>query len=113
MGLKFHLDENVDLATARGLRRRGIDVTTSPEARLLSRPDTDQLEFARTQGRVLVTHDDDFLRMARRRVWHCGIAYSPSNMLSVGEMVKRLELLAENMPPESMNSHIEFLRRMR
>jgi len=29
--IKFHLDENITLAIANGLRRRGIDVTTTPE----------------------------------------------------------------------------------
>ncbi len=29
--IRFHLDENVSNAIAEGLRRRGIDVTTTPE----------------------------------------------------------------------------------
>lgn len=33
--IQFHLDEHMDKAIAIGLRRRGIDVTTTPEAGLL------------------------------------------------------------------------------
>jgi hypothetical protein len=29
--IKFHLDENVTNAIASGLRKRGIDVTTTPD----------------------------------------------------------------------------------
>ncbi|WP_289500441.1 hypothetical protein [Gloeocapsopsis sp. IPPAS B-1203] len=33
--IKFHLDENVSHAVAEGLCRRGIDLTTTPEAALI------------------------------------------------------------------------------
>jgi hypothetical protein len=33
--IKFHLDENVRNAVAQGLKRRGIDVTTTPEKSLV------------------------------------------------------------------------------
>ena len=35
--IRFHLDEHCDLAIAEGLRRRAIDVTTTPEAGLIAR----------------------------------------------------------------------------
>jgi hypothetical protein len=35
----FHLDENCHRAIAEGLRRRGIDVTTTPEVGLISATD--------------------------------------------------------------------------
>jgi hypothetical protein len=34
--IRFHLDENVNGAIADGLRRRGIDVTNTPEAELIA-----------------------------------------------------------------------------
>ena len=34
--IRFHLDENVPLAVAEGLRRRGVGVTTTSQAGLLS-----------------------------------------------------------------------------
>ena len=34
--IRFHLDENVSNAVAEGLRRRGIDITTTPEESLIS-----------------------------------------------------------------------------
>ena len=59
--IKYHLDENVSNAVAESLRRRGINVTTTPGQNLNGASDRDQLAFAREQQRVIFTHDDDFL----------------------------------------------------
>ena len=61
--IQFHLDEQVERAIAEALRRRGIDVTTTPEARLLGATDEEQLAFAISQERVIFTQDDDFLAL--------------------------------------------------
>ena len=53
--IKFHLDENVANAIAQGLKRRGIDVTTTPEKSLIGVLDEIQLEFAKSQNRVIFT----------------------------------------------------------
>jgi hypothetical protein len=37
--IRFHLDENAHRAIADGLRRRGVDITTTPEAGLLNASD--------------------------------------------------------------------------
>ncbi len=58
--IKFHLDENVTNAIAEGLRRRGIDVTTTPEQSLIGISDEAQLQFALSQNRIIFTQDTDF-----------------------------------------------------
>ena len=50
--IKFHLDENVSTAIAEGLRRRGVNLTTTPELSLIGVSDRVQLEFALLQKRV-------------------------------------------------------------
>jgi hypothetical protein len=40
------LDKSVSKAIAKGLRMRGIDVTTSPEEGLIGSSDKDQLAYA-------------------------------------------------------------------
>jgi hypothetical protein len=50
--IRFHLDENCPSAIADGLRRRGIDVTTTPEARLISATDEQQACYALENRRV-------------------------------------------------------------
>ena len=69
--IRFHLDENVNSAIATGLRGRGVDVTTTREAGLIAADDEEQLKFAKSEGRVVVTHDDDFLRVQIDPYWDC------------------------------------------
>lgn len=64
-----------DHAVADGLRRRGIDCTTTADAGLLGADDPDHLGFAKSQGRVLYSNDSDLLRGHNQGVEHCGIAY--------------------------------------
>ena len=59
--------------TAAGLRRRGVDVETAQEARLVSVPDELHLAHAVQQGRVIFTQDTNLLRMHAGSPWHCGI----------------------------------------
>src|SRR5271166_3170551 len=61
--IRFHLDENCHHGVAEGLRRYGIDVTTTPEANLRGASDDEQLRFAVSQGRAFFTQDKDFLRL--------------------------------------------------
>ena len=62
--VKFYLDENVPRAVAEGLRRRGVNVLTVQEAENSGLSDHEQLTFALTETRVLVTMDSDFLEFA-------------------------------------------------
>lgn len=63
-GLALHADEHIDSRVIKGLQKRGIDVTSSKEANLLQQSDESQFEYTRRVGRVLVTHDDDFIGLA-------------------------------------------------
>jgi len=72
--MRFHLDEHVDHAIARGLRQRGSDVTTTTDAGLLGATDDQQLEFALQSGRVLFTQDADFLGLHLQGSAHAGLS---------------------------------------
>ncbi|NEP81039.1 MAG: hypothetical protein F6K17_29610 [Okeania sp. SIO3C4] len=45
--IKFHLDEHINNSIANGLRRYGIDVTTTVETGLRTQSDESHLEFIR------------------------------------------------------------------
>jgi hypothetical protein len=107
--MRFHLDESVDPAVAEGLRRRGADVSTSHDARLLQASDESQLAFAIAQGRTLVTHDEDFLALARRGIEHSGIAYCHPEARTIGQIIADLLLIRDCLTAEEMRNHIEFL----
>ena len=107
--IKFHLDENVSNAIAQGLRRRGIDVTTTPEVGLIGASDEEQLKFAVSQGRVIFTQDDDFLKLHQKGFSHPGIAYCRQRSRSIGEIINSLTLLWELVEPQEIWAKIEFL----
>jgi len=67
--IRFHLDENRHHAIAEGLRRRGVDVTTTADAGLLSTSDEVQAAHCLAVGRVIVTQDRDFLRLSPCLGW--------------------------------------------
>ena len=107
--IRFHLDECVPGAVAEGLRRRRIDVTTTPESALISAVDRDQLAFASKEGRVLVTKDSDFLGLAHEGLVHCGIAYYVDGSRTIGELISRLVLIHAVLNADEMKGAIEFL----
>ena len=96
-------------AVAGALRRNRIDVTTTVEAGLRTRNDTDHLRFARETGRVIVTHDADFLRLADTTKDHPGIAYCHREARSIGEMIRSLMLIHEVLTPREMAGRVEYL----
>ena len=89
MKIRFHLDEHIHPGTAIGLRARGVDVTTTIDAALLSAPDEEQFAFCIQQSRVMVTNDHDFLRLASSHLGHPGIAYCHREKYGVGEHLHR------------------------
>ena len=107
--MRFHLDENVDPAIASALRRTGIDVTTSLEASLLHQPDISQLDFARSQDRVLVTHDEDFLVIANLTADHPGIAYCHIQSRTMKQIIDALVLIHDILTPDEIRGKVEYL----
>jgi predicted nuclease of predicted toxin-antitoxin system len=95
----FHLDENCHRAIAEGLRRRGVDVTTTPEAGLLNATDNGQLVYCQAHARVLFTQDRDFLRIHAAAIAHPGIVYCDKDTRSIGEILE----------PADMVNRVEFL----
>jgi len=107
--IRFHLDEHVAHAVAHGLRRRGIDVTTTGDAGLSGADDLDHVAFAMPERRVIVTCDGDFLRINDQGIDHPGIAFSRTQTLSIGEIIRGLELIWELLEPEEMRNRVEYL----
>lgn len=110
MEIKYHLDESVSNAVATGLERRGVNATTSKVAGLVGASDLEQLSHAAKIGRVLVTHDDDFLRIHASGIEHAGIAYAHRRRLTIGQTVLALVALHRTRSAESIAGHVEFLQ---
>ncbi|MCR4292030.1 MAG: DUF5615 family PIN-like protein [Candidatus Kuenenia sp.] len=72
--LVFYTNESVNVAVAEGLKRRGVKVVSARDAGNLGLTDKEQLDYARRNNFVIVTHDDDFLSIAMK-FEHKGIVY--------------------------------------
>jgi hypothetical protein len=107
--LKFHLDEHVSPAIASGLRRRGIDVTATVEVGLQGADHSDHIAFALPVGRVIVTHDDDYLILHSQGVRHAGIAYCHQHARTIGEIIRTLVLLWQVLDPHEIENRVEYL----
>lgn len=107
--IRFHLDEHVAHAVADGLRRLGIDVTTSTDAGLIGAADADHHAYGLAHCRVIFTEDDDFLALAAAGVEHAGLAYCQQNTHSIGQIIRALELIWEVYEPDEMRNRIEFI----
>lgn len=107
--IRFHLDEHVDPDLARALRRVGIDVTTTIEAGLRTSSDDRQLQFALDESRVLITHDQDFLRLAAQGGAHCGIAFCAQGTRTMRQMIEALILICGVYTQDEMLNLVEFL----
>ena len=71
------------------------------------------LDRAAAQGRVLVTHDTDFLREAARRhvqsIPFAGIIFIAPLDVTIGRAVADLELCAKASKPEEWINRVEYL----
>jgi len=59
--IRYYFDEHIFADAATALRHRNIDVLTTAEAGNLRATDEEQLAFATSRGRVLITRDNDYL----------------------------------------------------
>jgi predicted nuclease of predicted toxin-antitoxin system len=109
MAIRYHLDEHLGYAIAAALRAKGIDVSMSHEVRLAGLHDSQQLQFALEESRVLVTHDHDFLRLASQGTRHAGIAYCRHGTRTPREIIDALVLLHACYDSVDMLNRVEYL----
>jgi hypothetical protein len=106
--IKFFTDEHVASAVIQGLRQRGVEVLSIPEAKMLGESDSSILVRATAENFVVFTQDDDFLRLHASGVRHAGIVYA-AQYTPIGETIRGLMLIYEILEPDAMLNHVEFL----
>ena len=107
--IRFHLDESVSTAVVAGLRSHGIDVTTASDADLIGGTDLDHIDFARSQCRVVVAHDSDFVRHGQGGIEHAGICYCHQGKYGIGQLLQMLLLVSACYTQEEIEGRVEFL----
>ena len=62
--MKLYLDEDISHKVAEIIRKRGMDAVSVHETGMLGASDEEQLTFAATEGRAMVTRNrDDFMTL--------------------------------------------------
>lgn len=112
MPVKLYLDEDVRPLLARVLRDRGIDCLSTHEAGNLERTDAEQLAFASSQGRTLVTFNvKDFVPLARVYAeagrHHSGMILSDHPPF--GTLLRRLLLLLRGVGDQDLSDRLIWL----
>lgn len=110
--LLVYLDHDVHKKLARELRRRGYDAIAAGEVDMEEAEDPDQLAFAVSQGRALVTFNTkDFVPLHRSYMTegrqHYGIIVSLQ--YPIGETLRRMINLLETLSAEEMMNRLEYL----
>jgi hypothetical protein len=110
---RLYFDEDVDARLAEALRRRGYDVQTTVEAGLLGASDEEQLAYAVSQQRTLVTHNikhfpGEHARWVEGGRKHRGIIILVGHS-AVGAWLRRMENLLNRFSVEKLQNQLLFL----
>jgi hypothetical protein len=110
--LAFFTDEDVYGAVSVALRKAGFDAVSTPEVNRRGESDDSQLEWAASQGRVLVTYNASHFS-ALHSNWitssrhHAGIVVSSQR--PIRDTVRRLLRLAKSVDAAAMLDRLEYL----
>jgi len=113
VSLSLYMDQHVSSAITRGLRLRGVTVLTAEEDGTKQLADPLLLDRAMALGYVLFTRDADFLVEAARRQAageaFAGVVFARQRVVSIGQCVQDLELMAKVYDPVDMMNRVEHL----
>ena len=105
--MKFYVDENVHSAIVSGLEERGFDIKyVAEEGSGLS--DEAHLEIADRQGRVIITSDEDFLKLDQG-FDHNGVIFLTDQEMPIGEAIRQIGRISSKIKQRQFRNHIEFL----
>jgi hypothetical protein len=111
--IRLYLDEDVHKQVAAGLRLRSFDVVSAHEIGRWGFTDESQLSYASSEGRAIFTYNaSDYLELhqewLRRGKDHCGIIVS--DQLRLGETVRRLLRLLNQVAADEMKNQVRWLQ---
>jgi len=110
--IELYLDEDVDVLLAQLVRARGFSSVTTQEAGWLGATDEQQLIYAASQHRALLTHNQvDFESLHQAFVAssreHSGIIIAARR--SPYEIVRRLLLILNQVTADEMQNQLRYI----
>ena len=106
--VRYYVDEHIGAAIVKGLMARGVDVVTAKESGLLGAPDERHMEWATSEARVIITRDDDFVKLHSAGFHHAGIVLVSQNA-TIGETIQGLMLIYQVLNADDMEDQVEFV----
>jgi predicted nuclease of predicted toxin-antitoxin system len=110
--IRLYLDEDVNVLVADLLRARGFDVITTLDAGQLHAKDEQQLAYAVSQARTLVSHNrTDFEELVQHYFnlgqMHYGVIFAVRR--SPQEIVQRLLLILNQVTSDEMQNQVRYI----
>lgn len=107
----LYTDEDMSALVATLLRSRGLDVATVPEQSTLGKTDREQLEFATSLSRCILTHNRvDFERLHLQYVeegkQHSGIIVVPQK--NAYEVARRIGILVNVLTADEIINQLLY-----
>ena len=101
MAIKFYCDEHIHPAISTAMRNRGADILTAQDVPMLGVVDDSHLQFAASQGRVIITQDTDGIS-------HAGILFAHQSK-TMSQIIHSLIRIYQMKTEEAMKNQIEYL----
>ena len=114
--IALYLDENVPPLVAKLLRSEEYDVISAHDVGMLEKDDEEQLQYAASSGRVILTFNQRHFRPLYDQWWrsgrtHAGIILSREYKLDeIGELVRLIRALMVRGQPEELQNSLTFLQ---
>ena len=114
--ISLYLDEDVPPLLASLLRAEQYDVVSAHEVGVLGKTDEEQLLYAASQGRAILTFNQRHFRPLYDEWWsagrgHSGIVLSRAYKIDeIGELVRLARNLMVRNSPEDLANHLVYLQ---
>jgi len=110
--VRLYLDEDVHEDIALALRLRGYDVKTTKEANNKGSSDIEQINYANSENRVIITFNvGDFIKQhnefINKGIEHSGIILA--KQLSIGIIIKALLKILSTIKAEDIKNNVIWL----
>ena len=106
--IRLFTDEQISNALILGLRQRGVEVLSVTDTGRDGMSDESHLLFARDNGYVILTEDQDFLILSSETTDHHGIIFARQSM-GIGEAIRGVLLVTSVLTADEMKGRVEFL----
>ncbi|MFQ6115426.1 MAG: DUF5615 family PIN-like protein [bacterium] len=114
LGIKLYTNENISWRLAEQLRQAGYDVTSSYEMGRNGSPDPDQLDYAASQGRAILSFNvRDFIQLDKEWKYqgksHAGIIVS-TRINDLGLLFNRVKQHLDSVNPAQQYNLLLWLK---